>query len=66
MDFGMLIKEGSVEAVQTACREFASMTDQEVETRARKSYEHVRRVHTREQFAKNYRAFAAEITKDIS
>lgn len=65
LDFGILIKEGSVEAVQIACREMASMTDQEVEIRARKSYEHVRRVHTREQFAKNYRAFAAEITKDI-
>lgn len=66
MDFGMLIKEGSVEAVQAACRQFAAMTDQEVGTRARKSYEHVRRFHTREQFAKNYRTFAAEITKDIS
>jgi glycosyltransferase involved in cell wall biosynthesis len=65
MDFGILIKEGLVEAVKAACREFASMTDHEAETRARKSYEHVRRVHTREQFAKNYRAFAAEITKDI-
>jgi glycosyltransferase involved in cell wall biosynthesis len=66
MDFGMLIKEGTVEGVQAACREFAAITDQEVEIRARKSYEHVRGVHTREQFAKNYRAFAAEITKDIS
>jgi hypothetical protein len=66
MDFGMLIKEGSVEAVQAACREFAGMSDQEVESRSRKSYDHARAVHTREQFAKNYRAFAAEITKDIS
>jgi len=37
MDFGMLIKEGSVEAVKAACREFAAMTDHEVEVRARKS-----------------------------
>ena len=66
MDFGKLIKEGSVEAVQAACREFASMTDHETEIRALKSYEHVRRVHTRGQFSKNYRAFAVEITKDIS
>ena len=66
MDFGILIKESTVEAVQAACREFASMTDYDVKTRAHKSYDHVRRVHTREQFAKNYRAFAAEITKDIS
>jgi len=63
MDFGVLIKEGSVEAVQTACRDFAAMTDQEVEIRALKSYEHARRVHTREQFAKNYRAFALDIIK---
>lgn len=65
MDFGLLIKDGSVQAVQKACREFAAMTDDEVEIHARKSYEHVRRVHTREQFAKNYRAFAAELTKEI-
>jgi len=65
MDFGVLINEGSVQAVQDACRAFAAMTDQEVEIRSHRAYEHARAVHTREQFAKNYRAFVAKITQHI-
>jgi glycosyltransferase involved in cell wall biosynthesis len=65
LDFGLLIKDGSVQAVQDACKAFVSMAPEEVELRARKSYDHVRRVHTREQFAKNYRFFAKEITKEL-
>lgn len=64
-DFGVMIKEGSVQAVKEACRAFASMDPEEVELRARKSYEYVRQFHTRDQFAKNYRAFARELTKDL-
>lgn len=64
MDFGIQIKAGSVEAVQVACREFSSIADSEVEIRACKSYEHARRVHTREQFTKNYRSFVSEIIKE--
>jgi glycosyltransferase involved in cell wall biosynthesis len=65
-DFGIEILSGDVESVIDSVRKLASMSEQEVEMRARKAYEHVRRVHTRGEFGKNYRAFAAEVTKAIS
>lgn len=60
-DFGILISEGSVSAVQDAVRKVASMNASEVKHRARTSWAHVRAVHTREQFAKNYSAFASSL-----
>lgn len=60
-DFGVLIKEGSVSAVQEAVRKIASMSASEVEQRARGSWLHVRAVHTKEQFSKNYAAFASSL-----
>jgi len=60
-DFGMLIKNGTVEAVMETARAFAALSDQEVEQRAKASYEHVRKFHTRDQFQKNYREFAARL-----
>lgn len=60
-DFGMLIKNGSVEAVMETARTFATLPDKEIEQRAFASYEHVRKVHTRDQFQKNYRKFAAKL-----
>jgi len=65
MDFGLLIENGTVEAVKSAAKSFVSMTDREVEERARKSYEHARRVHTREEFSKNYRTFAKNLTQEL-
>ena len=59
--FGMLINNGTVEAVMEAARKFASLPDEEIKCRARAAYEHVRAYHTREQFRKNYRNFAAMI-----
>lgn len=61
-DFGVLIKEGSVSAVQEAVRKVASMSASEVEQRTRGSWRHVRAVHTKEQFSKNYAAFASSLT----
>ena len=61
-DFGVLIREGSVSAVQEAVRKVASMSALEVGDRARASWEHVRAIHTREQFRNNYRAFALSLT----
>lgn len=61
MDFGILIKEGSIQAVQDACREFASIPPSETESRARKSHDHVNRIHTIEQFTKQYNDFALSI-----
>lgn len=61
-DFGVLIREGSISAVQDAVRTIASMSASEVEQRARASWAHVRAIHTREQFSKNYAAFASSLT----
>jgi glycosyltransferase involved in cell wall biosynthesis len=64
-DFGVGIHEGSVEAVRMAARTIAEMSPREVEDRSRKAWEHVRRVHTREQFRNNYRAFAEQIAGSL-
>jgi len=60
-DFGMLIKNGTVEAVIETARAFAALPDQEIEERARASYEHVRKFHTRDCFQKNYYEFATKL-----
>jgi glycosyltransferase involved in cell wall biosynthesis len=60
-DFGVLIRDGSVSAVQEAVRKIASMNVSEVERRARASWSHVRAVHSREHFAKNYAVFASSL-----
>lgn len=64
-DFGVGIHEGSVEAVRMAARKIAEMSPREVEDRSRRAWEHVRRVHTREQFRNNYRAFAEQIAGSL-
>ncbi|MEI6417317.1 MAG: glycosyltransferase, partial [Verrucomicrobiota bacterium] len=60
-DFGILIKEGTVEGVIEAMKKFVALADNEVEQCAMAAYEHVRRHHTREQFQKNYSAFAKNL-----
>lgn len=60
-NFGELVQSGTVEAVQEACRKIASMSDDEVESRARASYEHARTFHTQEKFRENYRKYAASV-----
>ncbi len=64
-DFGISIPADTVEAVQAAAQRIASMPDEEVETRARKAWEHVRKFHTREEFKKNYRTFAERIAANL-
>lgn len=59
--FGMVIKRGTVESVIETVRAFAALSDQEVQQCAKASYEHVRKFHTRGQFQKNYREFAARL-----
>lgn len=61
VDFGILISEATVDAVRQAAQQIARMPAAEVESRARRSWEHVRRVHTREQFRENYTKFARSI-----
>lgn len=60
-DFGVSIPEETVDSVRQAALQIANMTAAEVEQRARRSWEHVRRVHTREEFRKNYANFAQSI-----
>lgn len=64
-DFGISINSDTVEAVQSAARRIASMPDEEVESRARKAWEHVRKIHTRKEFKKNYRNFAERIADKL-
>ena len=61
-DFGVLIADGTVASVQKAALKVALMSPSEVERRARSSWEHVRAVHTRNHFERNYRAFAKSLT----
>jgi hypothetical protein len=57
------VENPTVECLQRKCREVATMSEVQVEMRARKAYEHVRRLHTRAEFAKNFGAFAEKIVK---
>lgn len=65
LDFGVAIGGGSVEGVRESAIKIASMTAEEVESRARKAWEHVRRVHTRAQFRNNYAVFAERILSSV-
>lgn len=65
LDFGVHVGSGTVDAVQQACRAVADMHAGEVEARARRAYEHVRQVHTRERFREEYRRFAGEVVEGI-
>lgn len=62
-DFGLLIREGSVEAVRDAAQTIAAMSADEVEGRARRAWEHARRAHTRKAFQENYAAFARRVAQ---
>lgn len=64
-DFGISIPEETVDSVCQAALQVAAMTAAEVEQRARRAWEHVRRVHTREEFRKNYANFAQSIAAGL-
>lgn len=66
LDFGVLINESSPEGVRRACREFAAQTDDEALRRCRASYDHVRAVHSREAFRKNYHEFVGDLLDRLS
>lgn len=57
-NFGVLIRDGSVSAVQEAVRTVASMSPSEVKQRAQASWEFVRSNHTLEKFRYNYQEFS--------
>jgi len=56
-DFGVLITEDTPEGVRQACQTFAALSPEEIEARRRFAYQHVRSVHTREAFKRNYSRF---------
>ena len=64
-EFGVHVESGTVEAVQKACRTVAEMSREDVKSRARGAYEHVRKEHTREKFRENYRKFVGKISKSF-
>lgn len=64
-DFGIRTQEATVESVIKSVREFAALPTNEVEARARASYDHARRCHTRELFRTNYEAFAREVAETV-
>lgn len=64
-DFGVSIPEATVDCVRQAALQIAGMPASEVEERARRAWEHVRRAHTREKFRQNYRAFVDKIAQDL-
>jgi glycosyltransferase involved in cell wall biosynthesis len=59
--FGVLIEEGSVEAVRSAAATISAFSPTEIETRARAAWEHARSAHTRALFKLNYGRFASEL-----
>lgn len=57
-DFGVLTRGDAVDDVINAVRQLTSLSDSELGQRSYATWEHVRRVHTRENFRATYRAFA--------
>lgn len=60
-NFGVAVTEGTVDAVKNACLHVAGMPKGEIESRSRASWDHVRKTHTLDAFAKNYTRFATSL-----
>jgi glycosyltransferase involved in cell wall biosynthesis len=54
-DYGILLKDSSVEEIQNSVREVANLPALKLQDMARRTWEFVRENHTREKFAENYR-----------
>ena len=54
-DFGVILKESSVEEIKNSLRMIASLSPLELKIMARKAWEFVRANHTREKFTESYR-----------
>lgn len=63
--FGSRVSGGNVEAVCEAVRAFAESPASEIRDRARAGWEFVRETHNRERFCREYRAFAADLVRDL-
>jgi glycosyltransferase involved in cell wall biosynthesis len=60
-EYGMVLKESSVEQIRNSVEQLSSLPQREVERMARAAREFVRKNHTRERFAEQYRKFVAQI-----
>ncbi|AKG23274.1 glycosyltransferase [Calothrix sp. 336/3] len=60
-NFGVIFPESSVEQIQAAVRKVANLPTEQLETMAKKAWQHARANHTRETFAVAYRQVAEEI-----
>jgi glycosyltransferase involved in cell wall biosynthesis len=54
-DFGVTLKDCSIDTIQEAVQMVASWPKNELEVRSRKAWEYARTNHTRERFAEGYR-----------
>jgi len=59
-DFGFLIPDITVEAIEDLIRKISSLDLKELESRSRNTWEYARKVHTKENFAKEYKKFIKE------
>ena len=55
-DFGVVISDATVESVMAAAKYVAAMPENELRVRSEKAWQYARSNHTRDQFARNYRA----------
>jgi hypothetical protein len=54
-DFGLILKDCSIQEIQSAVRQISSLSAQELKMRAQKAWEYARTHHTHEKFAQEYR-----------
>lgn len=60
-EYGVVLKESSVEEIRNSVEQLSSLSRSEVERMARDAWEFVRKNHTRERFAEQYRKFVEQI-----
>ena len=56
-DFGVILKENSIEEIKKQVHLMASLPQKELQSRAMKTWEYANENHTRERFASEYRKF---------
>ncbi|MHB8276117.1 MAG: glycosyltransferase [Candidatus Humimicrobiaceae bacterium] len=59
-EFGFLIEEISVDSIVNIVQKISSLDGVELKLRSKKTWEYVRRVHTKDNFAKEYKKFVKE------
>jgi len=62
-DMGLILRDSSIEEIQKAVKKISAMSVEELQARARRSWEYARERHTRETFATAYRS-AVELIRN--